>query len=63
MDGRKASGYKVESFDGLCALQLPDLIEYNDSFYNREEIPSPEEVRWFPHLMELHISYHSSIKV
>ncbi|XP_062614379.1 uncharacterized protein LOC134276120 [Saccostrea cucullata] len=51
--GRRASGYMVESIDGTCTLQLPDLIECNDIPNNREEIPSPEVAQGFPHLKDI----------
>ncbi|XP_061169198.1 uncharacterized protein LOC133178524 [Saccostrea echinata] len=51
--GRRASGYMVESIDGTCTLQLPDLIECNDIPNNREEIPSPGVAQSFPHLNDI----------
>lgn len=40
----------MESVDGTCHLQFPELIECNDLPSNREEIPSREVALQYSHL-------------
>lgn len=48
--GRVGTGYTVESVDGICQLEFPELIECNDLPINREEIPSREVALQYSHL-------------
>lgn len=48
--GRFGTGYTVESVDGTCQLEFPELIECNDLPSNREEIPSREVALQYSHL-------------
>lgn len=48
--GRFGTGYTVESVDGICQLEFPELIECNDLPINREEIPSREVALQYSHL-------------
>lgn len=48
--GRFGTCYTVESVDGTCQLEFPELIECNDLPSNREEIPSREVALQYSHL-------------
>jgi len=51
--GRIADGCIVETVDGSCRLELPELLECNDIPNVREEIPSPDVAAHHPHLREI----------
>ena len=51
--GRFGTGYTVESLDGTCKLNLPELVECNDLPSNRDEIPSRQVAEQCPHLAHI----------
>lgn len=51
--GRFGTGYTVESLDGTCKLNLPELVECNDLPSNRDEIPSCQVAEQCPHLAHI----------
>ena len=48
--GRRATGFIVESIDGVTKVKLPTLIECNNMPDDRAEIPTPESAQWHTHL-------------
>lgn len=51
--GRRATDFVVESYDGKIKVKLPTLIECEMIPDDRDEIPTPELARYFPHLRHL----------
>ena len=51
--GRKTEACVVEAIDHSISIKIPSLIECADIPNNRNEIPSPEVVKNFPHLRDL----------
>ncbi|XP_078329283.1 uncharacterized protein LOC144624026 [Crassostrea virginica] len=51
--GRRASGFKIESWDGSCSLALPTLIECTEFPNNREEIPDRCVAENFTYLTDI----------
>ena len=51
--GRRASGFKIESWDGSCSLTLPTLIECTEFPNNREEIPDRCVAENFTYLTDI----------
>ncbi|MEE6488845.1 hypothetical protein FKM82_015408 [Ascaphus truei] len=48
--GRRVNGYTICSIDGKVNMPLPTLIECNHMATNRDEIPTPDVARHYPHL-------------
>lgn len=48
--GRRATGFIIESLDGVMKVKLPTLIECNNMPDDRAEIPTPDAARWHTHL-------------
>ena len=48
--GRRATGFIVESLDGVTKVKLPTLIECNNMPDDRNEIPTPEAAQLHAHL-------------
>ncbi|XP_038071932.1 uncharacterized protein LOC119740640 [Patiria miniata] len=48
--GRRASGFTIQSVDGEVQLSLPPPIECDFIPNNRDEIPTPEAAKHHPHL-------------
>ncbi len=48
--GRRAKNFVVESYDGKIKLKLLTLIECEMIPHDRDESPTPEIARYFPHL-------------
>nr|XP_022300904.1 uncharacterized protein LOC111109109 [Crassostrea virginica] len=51
--GRRASGFKIESWDGSCSLALPTLIECTEFPNYREEIPDRCVAENFTYLTDI----------
>jgi hypothetical protein len=50
MQGRRATGYVVESWDGTSCHTLPTVIECNNIPNDASEIPTPEVAKLHSHL-------------
>ena len=49
-NGRRTSGFRIQSLDGRVELSLPPLIECDSIPNNRDEIPTREAAKHHPHL-------------
>lgn len=53
MIGRKAQWFQIKASSGGVSIDLSPLIECNEIFNNRSEIPTPEVALCHPHLKHI----------
>ena len=51
--GRRAQGLVIESIDERVKYSLPSITECNEIPNNRDEIPTPNDARVYPHLKRI----------